>query len=77
MSMEEITLKKTELHQDRKSAEKQWNSLCAIITSLENRLSSATRRISELEKELKSVDRQEIDALYSENERLTNLLEED
>ena len=64
------------LSEDRKAVERQFKSLWRLFKSTEQRLYSACERISELEKELKMIDREEIDSLYSENERLTNLLEE-
>ena len=66
---------RTPLHKERKWAEKQYNALFRLANSQEERLSLAYTRIKELEKELLLVDRAQIDALYSENERLTNLLE--
>lgn len=64
------------LHEDRKMAEKQWRAIHTLIWCKEQENSHLRKRVEQLEKELKMVDKSEIDALYSENERLTNLLED-
>lgn len=68
-------MKIPELHEDRQLALKQWRAAHTLIWCKEQENSHLRKRIAELEKELKMVDKSEMDALYSENERLTNLLE--
>ena len=69
-------MKTPKLHEDREAAERQWRAAHTIIWCKEQENSNLRKKITELEKELKLVDKNEIDALYSENERLTNLLED-
>lgn len=64
------------LHEDREMAERQWRALHTILRSKEKQNSVLRQKVHDLEKQLLMVDRQEIEALYSENERLTNLLED-
>lgn len=64
------------LHEDREIAERQWRALHSILQSKEKQNSLLRQKVHDLEKQLLMVDRQEIEALYSENERLTNLLED-
>lgn len=64
------------LHDDRKMAQKQWRALHTILWCKEKQNSVLRQKVHDLEKQLLMVDRQEIEALYSENERLINLLEE-
>lgn len=68
-------MKKTALHEDRVAAIVQWNAMFTLVNSLERRLSITQDVLDKAEAALRLVDRAEIDALYEENERLTNLLE--
>ena len=63
------------LNEDRRAAERQFKSLWMLFKSTEQRLVCASQRISELEKELKMVDREEVEGLYLTIEMLTNELE--
>lgn len=69
-------MKKTPLHEDRQAALIQWNAAHTLINSLEQRLSSTQKALSEAEDKLKLVDRSEIDALYERNQWLTDMLDE-
>ena len=68
-------MKLPDLHEDRQYAEKQWRAAHSLIHSQEQQLSHYRKRVQELEKELKLVDKTEIDALYLTIERLTDELE--
>lgn len=64
-----------ELHEDRKYALKQWRAAWNIIDCKEKQITSLQGKVKSLEIELAKCSKTEIDALYAENERLTNLLE--
>lgn len=64
-----------ELNENRKFALIQWRALNEVCKAQEERLKTYQKKIKELEKELAKTSQSEIDALYAENERLTNLLE--
>lgn len=64
------------LHEDRDMAERQWRALHSILWRKDQENSLLRQKVHDLEKQLLMVDRQEIEALYSENGGLTNLLEE-
>lgn len=69
-------MKKTALHEDRAAAIVQWNAMHRLVNSLEQRLLIAQSVLHSTQLILELVDnRTEIDALYKENQRLTNLLE--
>lgn len=68
-------LDNVELSEDIALARKQWNSIKIIVKALEERVMYQSSVIRRLENEIAKVSRSEIDALYAENERLTNLLE--
>ncbi len=68
-------MKKTALHEDRAAAIVQWNAMYTLVNSLERRLSITQDKLYQAKLVLELVDRTEIDALYEENQRLTNILE--
>lgn len=69
-------MKLPELHEDRIYAEKQWRAARNLIYSQEQQISFYRKRIAELEKELKLLDKTEVDSLRSLIEVLTDELEE-
>lgn len=69
-------MKYTPLNDDRLLATRQYRALYSLCCSQEEQLSNMRKQVASLRNSLKLVDRAELDALYSENERLTNLLEE-
>lgn len=69
-------MKLPDLHEDRTYSDKQWIAARSLIYSHEEQISHYRKRVQELEKELKLVDRAEVDALYLTIERLTNQLED-
>jgi hypothetical protein len=69
-------MKLPDLHEDRQYAERQWRAARNLIYSQEQQLSHYRKRVAELEKELKLLDKSEVDSLRSLIEVLTNQLEE-
>ena len=69
-------MKLPNLHEDRQYAEKQWRAARNLIYSQEQQLSYYRKRVQELEKELKLVDKSEMNSLRSLIEVLTNQLED-
>ncbi|MNG00789.1 hypothetical protein D3C85_693480 [compost metagenome] len=63
-----------ELNKSRHFALIQWRALNEVCRAQEERLKVYQNKIKELEKKLAKTSQSEIDALYAENERLTNLL---
>lgn len=69
-------MKIPELHEDRQYALKQWRAVHNLIHCKEQAISFYNKKIKELEEQLALVSKDEVDALYAENERLTEYIEE-
>lgn len=69
-------MKIPKLHEDRVYALKQWRAVHNLLHCKEQQLSFCRQRIVELEDKLYLASRYEVNALYAENERLTNYIEE-
>lgn len=69
-------MKIPELHEERKYAILQWRAVHNLLHSKEQQLSFYRQRIKEVEDKLSLASRDEVNALYDENERLTNYIEE-
>lgn len=68
-------MKIPDLHEDRQYALKQWRAAHNIIHCKEQMISFYNKKIKELEEQLALVSKEEVDALYAENERLTEYIE--
>lgn len=69
-------MKIPKLHEDREAAERQWRAVHNLLHSKEQQLSFYRQRIKEVEDKLSLTSREEVNALYAENERLTNYIEQ-
>lgn len=69
-------MKIPKLHEDREAAERQWRAVHNLLHCKEQQLSFYRQRIKELEGKMALISEDEVNALYAENERLTNYIEE-
>lgn len=69
-------MKIPDLHEDRAYALKQWRAVHTLLDCKEQQLSFYRKRIREMVDKMALVGEDEVNALYAENERLTNYIEE-
>lgn len=69
-------MKIPELHEDRVYALRQWRAVHNLLHSKEQQLSFYRERIREMVDKMALVSEDEVNALYAENEKLTNYIGE-